>query len=707
MSALEELVRPSLARIVAPGDGYAPERGESAYWGSGFFIAPGWLLTCAHVVGKGGAEVWRSRSPVGVAWEGGTTTGEVVLAKPRPEPAHAAPRRWEFPDIALVRVHGADDARCVWLSDRAPTIPAPVSLHGWSQQTGVIDVRNGVGEVSGRDGRALLLRGALPVEGLSGGPVVDLRHGSVVAMNKGVRQAVGQAEGAAVPVTALHELHDVRGGDILHTVMREHDLHHLARFERPGADDDWTRVQSRLRDPGAPGLTPAQRAHLYGHLAQLPPPRGPGEITDLVQEAKSRVVQSDFRSPFPEDPRTWREGAALLHGLRDLGDKAGRPELDLDAVLLYAAKVARHTVRERRGEADPEPLRNLTRWIAEQALVYAQPVIRQDIDRILGEVLTPGAPCPGPVLAREAPSRTGADVLVDIGEPVYGERYPLSVRLLYDGRDVTPLYSNDRGVRRHELQEHLREPLTEALRLGDRGEHLAVIEAFLPRALLDEPIDEWRLVTGAGEDGTAGAGEAYDAYEETDFFDEWSMPLGLRRTVLLRDRRRNARPPIPEWRRRWTATARGPLSGIPLRGESTDTGHPSGGRRESRLGTFRRLSGSGDGCVPVFCGPVGSGAGREAMDVALAAGHPLVLWRRDGHDHDGCREFHRSAARLLSLAGRAEGLHAHVRDLRIGASDPEIALSEGLAGRIAVLYDPPDRPPYATEAMRPPPLAGP
>lgn len=51
MSALEEMVRPSLARIVAPGDGYAPDREE--YWGSGFFIAPGWLLTCAHVVGKG------------------------------------------------------------------------------------------------------------------------------------------------------------------------------------------------------------------------------------------------------------------------------------------------------------------------------------------------------------------------------------------------------------------------------------------------------------------------------------------------------------------------------------------------------------------------------------------------------------------------------------------------------------------------------
>lgn len=51
MSAYDEMVRPSLARIGAPGDGYATDR--DSYWGSGFFVAPGWLLTCAHVVGKG------------------------------------------------------------------------------------------------------------------------------------------------------------------------------------------------------------------------------------------------------------------------------------------------------------------------------------------------------------------------------------------------------------------------------------------------------------------------------------------------------------------------------------------------------------------------------------------------------------------------------------------------------------------------------
>ncbi|MGI3227641.1 trypsin-like peptidase domain-containing protein [Streptomyces sp. GTA36] len=696
MSALEEMVRPSLARIVAPGDGYAPDREE--YWGSGFFIAPGWLLTCAHVVGKGGAAVWRSGNAVGVTWQGGKTTGEVVLAKPRPEEPDGARGSWRFPDIALVRVRGAEDAPCVWLSDRAPTIPAQVSLHGWSRQTGDIGMRHGVGEASALDGKALLLTGQELVEGVSGGPVVDLRHGAVIGMNKGR----GRHEGAAVPITALRELYDVRGGEILHTVMGEHDLHHLGRFNDPAAGAVWTRTQTRLRAPGAHDLDPGLRVRLYGHFAHLPPPGGPGEVMHLVHEVKSRVVQEDYRSPIEHDPRTWREGAGLLHGLRNPGDHGGRPELALDAVLLYAAKVAGQAVLDHPVDVDRDRLRDFTAWITEQATLYARQAIREDIDALLGRLSeetsrtsTTLATVAGPTSTRAsagAPARARADVLVDVGEPVYGERYPLSVKLLYDGQDVTPLYSNDQGVRRDELHQYLREPLAEALRLGDRGEHLAAVEAFLPRRLFDVPLDDWRLSPD-------------DDWDDADLFDEQSMPLGLRRVVVIRDRRRNARPASPEWRRRWAGVANRPLSAGALRGEATAQGHPEAGRPEGRMAAYGRLSGMDDACVPVHCGPVGSGPGLDAMAAALAAGHPLVLWRRDGHDHDECREFHVQAGQLLGLAGGAEGLHRQVRELRIRVSDPDTA--EGLVGDIAVLFDPPDRPPHGTEPMQPPLMAAP
>ncbi len=209
MNPFDEMVRPSLVRIAAPGGGYDPHGAH--YWGSGFFIAPGWVLTCAHVVGKGEAAVWRGERALGITWQGGVTTGEVVLAKPRPADPEEPPYHWEFPDIALVRVPDARDAACVWLGERPPAVPADVSLHGWSRETGDLGIRHGVGRAHATDGKALLLRGSLPVEGCSGGPVVDLVHGAVIGMNKGR----AEHEGAAVPITALRDLHDLPGGGIL------------------------------------------------------------------------------------------------------------------------------------------------------------------------------------------------------------------------------------------------------------------------------------------------------------------------------------------------------------------------------------------------------------------------------------------------------------------------------------------------------------
>ncbi|MFJ5775795.1 trypsin-like peptidase domain-containing protein [Streptomyces sp. NPDC093094] len=722
MSALEEMVRPSLARIVAPRDGYAPDR--DGYWGSGFFVAPGWLLTCAHVVAEGGAAVWRGESAVGVTWQGGLTTGEVVLAKPRPEAADSGRRHWGFPDVALVRVPAAVQARCVWLSDRAPVLGTPVSSHGWSRQTGDLGVRHVTGEIEGFDGRALVLKGGRLADGLSGGPVVDLRHGTLVGMNKGRNEH----EGAAMAVTALRELFDVRGGDVLHTVVREHDLHHLERFTDGTADDDWTTVQSGLPGYAATGVTPELRVHLYGHFAHLPPPGRSGEVMTLVHRVRRRVTGERQPSPILHEPRTWREGAGLLLGLRDRRARS-RAEAELDAVLLYAAEVARHTVEEHPASVDRERLRAFADWITEQSRRYAHWAARDTVDSLLRGLF---------ITTRRAEPRLRADVLVSVGDRVYGDLYPWSVQLLYDGQDVTPVAGDDRGVPLAGLYDAVREPLLRALRQGDQGEHLAAVEVFLPRRLFDLPVDEWRLVPEEGrprddgrtadEDATtpatgpatgpgpdAGgmdeeAGADYDDadYDDADFdFDEDSVPLGLRRTVVIRDLKRSTRAPSPEWRKRWNGVRRGPLTHAPLRAEAPAEGHPPGARRESGVAAYGRLSTLEDGHVAVHCGPVTGREGREAMAAALTAGHAVLLWRRDAHDHADCAAFHRQAARVLELAGRAEGLHRPVRELRISLADPDTASTRGLKGKIAVMFDPPDRPAHGTEAMQPPPLVGP
>ncbi|MEU1403466.1 trypsin-like peptidase domain-containing protein [Streptomyces sp. NPDC005728] len=739
------MVRPSLARIGAPGDGYATDR--DLYWGSGFFIAPGWLLTCAHVVGKGGAAVCRGESPMRVtwqertaadAWEERTGTGTAVLLAPRPGAAESFRDPWPFPDLALVRVAGADDVRCLWLSDREPGARAPIGLYGWSVQTGELGIRHGMGELAGSDARALLLGGNLPIGGLSGGPVLDLRHGSVIGVIKGRRRE----EGVAVPVTALHELLDLReGAGVLREVLRAHDLHHLRLLDDPSPYANWTTLQAALPGlaPPASGITADLRARLYGHLAELPPPAGAGEIVHLVEEVKEQVRGERLRSLVLQNVRTWREGAALLYGLRTLEPGGGGTLVDLDAVLLYAAKAVRRTVREHSAEVDPARLGAFTGWLAGQAAGHRHWAVGEAIRGLLDGVDAQGSgdaegsggtagsedaegrdgarawdavppsrhPSAPPVVQ---PSATRTDVLVKVGAPMYDGRYPWSVQLIYDGLDVTPVDADDRGVRAEELAATLRGPLARALGQGDHGEHLAAIEVFLPRKLFDLPVDEWQLLpagpAGPGVlEGEEGDGEGVD--DDEDFVDERFMPLGMRRTVVVRDLRRNTRPPSPEWRRRWRGVVRGPLAHEPLHGMAPADGHPAATRSGGRYPYYGALTAMDDMCVPVYCGPVGSGEGQAAMRDALMAGHSVVLWRRDRHDHDECKEFHRQAAHVLGAARHAEGLDGPVRDLRIRLYDPESARAQGLRGKLAVLFDPPDRPPYATETMRPPPLAAP
>ncbi|MFE3070230.1 trypsin-like peptidase domain-containing protein [Streptomyces sp. NPDC059247] len=677
MSPFDALVRPALVRIAAPGGGYDP--GGDRYWGTGFFIAPGWVLTCAHVVAEGGSAVWRSEPAVGITWEDGKTTretvGTVALALPRPEHPDAPPDRWPFPDLALVRVPGTQKASCVRLSERPPALPTPVGLHGWSRETGELGVRHVHGTLNGSDGKALLTDWVMPVEGCSGGPVLDHRQGAVIGLNKGR----GPDGGAVVPITALRRLHDLPGGEAVGEALRAHDRHHLARYRSLDDRPDWTRAQRLL--PASPGLTPGQRTHLYGHFADLPAPTAPGEILDLVDQVKAWIREDDLPDALEHDPRTWSEGAGLLRGLR-APRRDGVTDLEPDAVLLYAAHVVRHVGGRYGPRADTA---GLTRWIIDES-GDAGRFLRREIDGLV----SPGRPAP--LSVREPRAR--ADVLLEIDTPRYDRRYPWRVKLLLDGETVSPLHCDDRGVERARLRETLREPLADALRRGDSGPHLAAVEAVLPRELFDEPLDTWRLEPPPGPD------------------DAWTTTLGQRRIVVIRDARRHTREPAPEWRERWEAGERGPLHAAPLRAEAPGAGpdaHTARVRRETWAETYDRLRDAAGGTVPVYCGPVGSGDGLMAMNAALAAGHPLALWRTGAHDHTDCAEFHERADRLLTDAATAWGVRGPVRSLRTRATDraagPEARAAYAWAESIAVLLDPPDRPPHGGR-LEAPPLLG-
>ncbi|MBT2387127.1 trypsin-like peptidase domain-containing protein [Streptomyces sp. ISL-11] len=702
MSALEGTVRRAVVRISAPGGGYDPS--GDRFWGSGFFIAPGWVLTCAHVVGNGGGGVLGGETAIDVTdWREHTAPGRVALVLPAPGDPGRPPRRWGLPDLALVEVPGAEDVECLWLSDRSAVVPARISLHGWSRETGELALRFGMGLATGSDGSdgsAMLLRGEIPVAGSSGGPVVDVARGAVIGVCKGRGQ---DTAGLAVPVTALRRVaNDRPGRDRLHSLVTAHDLHHLRRYRTVGTGGSWTGVQHALRPPGAGAFSPVLRTHLFARLAELTQPATPGEVMALVDAVKRRMIQDPYQPGTEHDPRTWREGVGLLYDLRDGDGRAPERDLELEAVLLYAARVAAAVSLLGRPE-DEKPLRELSGWLTGREEPI-QPVIREEIAQILhGGADRPDGPRaltpPGTVELRKPARRkvepavpavrARADVLVEIDPLLYGDSYPWRVKLLRED-DLVTLRGDDRGVPRARLRETLLEPIAEAVRQGDVGEHLAAVEVVLPRELFDEPLDSWRLSPPCtAEDGTP-------------LLDPDTLPLGQRRVVVLRDRWRRDHPAIPEWRRRWNGTSRGPLSAVPLRREAPERGHDGPGRESGHL-AYGRLSDADDAAVPVYCGPVASGPGATAMEAALAAGHAVVIWRRCATGHADCADFHRHVSHLVSQAGTAAGLHRRIRNLRIRCDDPGHPDPDALWARsIALLFDSPDHPPLPDAALHAP-----
>ncbi|WP_171167015.1 trypsin-like peptidase domain-containing protein [Streptomyces sp. I05A-00742] len=713
MNPHEATVHRSVVRISASGgapEGAGPEGEDDGFWGTGFYIAPGWVLTCAHVVGNGGRGVLDGTTTLDVTDSGERVhAGKVVFALPRPDDPDDPPQRWPLPDLALIEVADARDAECLWISDRSAIVPAPVAVYGWSRETGELGWRYGTGTATGGDGggKAMLLRGEIPVEGCSGGPVLDTGRGAVIGVSKGR----GERNGLAVPVTALRRIaNDRPGRDRLQSVLRAHDRYHLRHYRAVGTGRSWTGIQKTLR-PTADGFTPVLRTQLFARLAELTQPGTPGEVMALVDQAKSRVIQDPYQPGVEHDPRTWREGVGLLYDLRDgtegRADRADWPgggtgpgrDLELEAVLLYTAWVAA-SVSRLADPADVKPLNDLAGWLTTQADAL-QDVIRKEVHRILhgrsapdperpvpaeGVDLVKGRP--GPV---EPPEETEvharADVLVEVDGLMYGDRYPWRVKLLGQDDRITPLYDDAHGARRAALSEALREPIAEALRQGDVGEHLAALQLILPRELFDEPVASWRLVPPGTDD---------------DGLDPHTMPLGQRRVVVVRDRRRRDGRDFPEWQRRWNGCAAGPMTAVPLRKEVPVAGH--GARRpESKHAAYARLSDADPAAVPVYCGPVSHGAGATALDAALAAGHAVVIWRGCAGEHTDCVEFHEQVARLVCEAHTPEGLHRRLRNLRIRCADPEAPDEDARWARsIALLLDPPEHPPPSG-----PPLSAP
>ncbi|KIX78885.1 hypothetical protein SF23_03905, partial [Streptomyces sp. MBRL 10] len=201
---LEPLVQAATVRVHAPPRGYDTSGSlrTGPTWGSGFFIAPGWVLTCAHVVGEGGAAVRLTGREVGITFHSGrpgghgavtgTVTGRVecVLPERLEERRPARHALWDLPDLALVRVLAPVSHACVWLTDRSRPRFDEVAYFGCTEDLGAPEITGRTTRLRGTAGQGAAIRLAHDDEidpGMSGGPVVDLARGEVVGVVKARR----------------------------------------------------------------------------------------------------------------------------------------------------------------------------------------------------------------------------------------------------------------------------------------------------------------------------------------------------------------------------------------------------------------------------------------------------------------------------------------------------------------------------------------
>ncbi|WP_412076760.1 trypsin-like peptidase domain-containing protein [Streptomyces xanthophaeus] len=663
---LEPLVQAATVRVHAPPDGYGTA-GTGPTWGSGFFIAPGWVLTCAHVVGEGGAAVRLTGREVGITFQSGryagneaatgTVTGRVECVLPERLDERRPARRalWDLPDLALVRVLAPVSHACVWLTDRSRPRFDEVAYFGCTEDLGTPEITGRTTRLRGTagNGAAIRLGGDDEIDpGMSGGPVVDLARGEVVGVVKARRNTGGG--GLAVSVVQLRTLPTAGRGQtgLYRRVMQAHDLHHYDQhLSDLNTRRTWTDAHGELPAPdgdpyaGRGRLTPGERTTLCGLLAELPPP-GSSEVVRALVEA----ARGEEPDPHPPAPLSWRDGLGLLY---DPPGGAG----EAAAMLRYATDVS---VAEYREPPTPGADEELWDWVRATAERLWRPLRRELgerheqglAERARRRRASAGRAAHGP--ARSAGGLPpGASVLLEVWAHGWEEVFDWRVSVLAGparpGR-VTPV---DSGVRvgPARLPEALRAPLAEAFRRCDTHEAAALLEVAVEPELFGLAVDEWALVGG--------------------------VPLGVQRPVVLRHPVGGGAPGAAA---RWARVLAGPL--LDERADCV------GGRPRSPSAQW--LAGLADNTVPVHCRAAALEPTLGSLHAVRQAGYGVVVCRRPPADPGvSCAPFHRGLREELADAGRAQVLPLRLQALRGRAygADPDAYWAAGTA----LVWDDPAR----------------
>ena len=232
--------------------------GQDVRGGSGFFVAPGLIITCAHTVaGLSGAVP----EQVAVAWQDMSLTGRVRAVVPA-ENRDAA--LWPYPDLCVIELDVVPPAQpSVVLGELRGDGYPEVSMSGFAK---VFDVAGAsLLQALGRLAGAVEVEGGILwrvaygeiAPGISGGPVLDLRSGLVCGVTKATRSTGVPLGGWIIPATAIRTAFP----DVW-----------TANQEASRQNDQWMALQEALREPADPLaslLTPREREELISAADQL------------------------------------------------------------------------------------------------------------------------------------------------------------------------------------------------------------------------------------------------------------------------------------------------------------------------------------------------------------------------------------------------------------------------------------------------------
>src|SRR6266487_6643442 len=172
--------------------------------GSGFFIAPGIVISCAHVVKRRGEG--ETADFAWVQWGDATYRGLVrALPGSHLDPDHL----WPYPDLCVIALDDLPaDHPWVLLDDSEVAGGTEVYLAGFSHAYDPTSLRlqgktGWLDEPQELDGILWQVRDCEVAEGLSGGPVLDVRRGVVCAVTKAQRAPLTTIGGLLIPASAI------------------------------------------------------------------------------------------------------------------------------------------------------------------------------------------------------------------------------------------------------------------------------------------------------------------------------------------------------------------------------------------------------------------------------------------------------------------------------------------------------------------------